>query len=134
MRLFLVTRCEKTVPVDARAAFSFTPIFVATLGTRCRHARPVLHDIVEDTGWTLEALRREGFPEDIVEAVASLTRQQDESYEAFIERAAQHPIARRVKLADLEDNMDTRRLKTLTKKDQSRLARYLKAWRRLKGF
>ena len=104
-----------------------------TMDTPAERMVAVLHDIVEDTGWTLEALRREGFPEDIVEAVACLTRQQDESYEAFIERAAQHPIARRVKLADLEDNMDVRRLETLTQKDQSRLARYLKAWRRLKG-
>ncbi len=104
-----------------------------TMDTPAERMVAVLHDIVEDTEWTLEALRREGFSEDIVEAVACLTRQQDESYEAFIERAAQHPIARRVKLADLADNMDVRRLETLTPKDQSRLARYLKAWRRLKG-
>ncbi len=104
-----------------------------TMDTPAERMVAVLHDIVEDTGWTLEALLREGFPEDIVEAVACLTRQQDESYEAFIERAAQHPLARRVKLADLEDNMDARRLETLTQKDQSRMARYLKAWRRLKG-
>ncbi len=104
-----------------------------TMDTPAERMVAVLHDIVEDTGWTLEALRREGFPEDIVEAVACLTRQQDESYEAFIERAAQHPLARRVKLADLEDNMDARRLETMTQQDQSRMARYLKAWRRLKG-
>jgi len=104
-----------------------------TMDTPAERMVAVLHDIVEDTGWTLEALLREGFPEDIVEAVACLTRQQDESYEAFIERAAQHPLARRVKLADLEDNMDARRLETLTQQDQSRMARYLKAWRRLKG-
>ena len=104
-----------------------------TMDTPAERAVAVLHNIVEDTEWTLEALRREGFSEGIVEAVAYLTRQQDESYEAFIERVAQHPIARRVKLAELEDNMDVRRLETLTKKDQSLLARYLKAWQRLKG-
>lgn len=92
----------------------------------------VLHDVVEDTGWTLEALRREGFSEAVVEAVDGLTRRAKESYEAFIDRAAGHPVARRVKLADLEDNMDIRRLGTLTKKDQARLLRYQKAWRRLK--
>lgn len=94
----------------------------------------LLHDVVEDTAWTLEALRREGFSEEIVAAVDCMTRQEDESYDAFIERAAQNPLARRVKLADLEDNMDVRRLDALTPEDQARLARYLKTWRRLKGF
>ena len=77
-------------------------------------------------------MRHEGFSEAVVEAVDSLTRRQGESYDAFIERAAHHPIARRVKLADLEDNMNIRRLNTLTDKDQARLVRYLKAWRSLK--
>ncbi len=103
-----------------------------TMGTAVEKIVAVLHDVVEDTGWTLEALLHEGFSEEVVEAVACVTRQEDESYEAFIERAAQHPIARRVKLADLEDNMDVRRIDSLTEKDQSRLVRYQKAWRRLK--
>ena len=92
----------------------------------------VLHDVVEDSAWTLEKLRMEGFPPEVLEAVDALTRYADETYEAFIERAAQHPLARRVKLADLEDNMDVRRLGTLTKRDVERLQRYQKAWRRLR--
>lgn len=104
-----------------------------TLDTPSEKIAAVLHDVVEDTEWTLEGLRREGFSEEVIDAVACLTKQGDESYEAFVERAAQHPIARRVKLADVEDNMDVRRLDTLTNKDQDRLARYLRAWRRLKG-
>ncbi len=47
--------------------------------------------------------------------------------------SASNPIAYRVKLADLEDNMDVRRLLTVEDKDRDRLAKYLKAWRRLKG-
>ena len=94
----------------------------------------VLHDIVEDTGWTLDMLRREGFSEVVIEAVDNLTRRPDESYEAFIERAARNPIARRVKLADLEDNMDVRRLGKMTEKDQARLARYQDAWRKLRDY
>jgi hypothetical protein len=91
----------------------------------------VLHDVVEDSEWTLDGLRYQGFPEVVVEAVARLTRHDGESYEAFIERAAQHPLARRVKLADLEDNMDVRRLGPLSKEDTTRLAKYQKAWRQL---
>lgn len=84
----------------------------------------VLHDVVEDTDVTLEDLRQAGYPASVVEAVDHLTRRAEESYEEFIRRAAAHPVARRVKLADLEDNMDLRRLGTVTEKDLERLARY----------
>ena len=88
----------------------------------------VLHDVVEDTGWTLEALHFEGFSDEVIEAVDGLTRREEETYAEFIERAAHHPVSRAVKLVDIEDNMDIRRLDTLTDKDKSRLVRYLKAW------
>ena len=92
----------------------------------------VLHDVVEDTRWTLETLRREGFSEVVIEGVDHMTRREGESYDAFVERAARHPLALRVKIADLEDNMDVRRLGPLTDKDRTRLARYQKAWHRLR--
>lgn len=91
----------------------------------------VLHDVVEDTGWTLDALRERGFPSEVVEAVDHLTRRGGESYDDFVTRAAAHPVARRVKVADLEDNMDVRRTGTLSESDVERLSRYLRAWRRL---
>ncbi|MBN1659339.1 MAG: HD domain-containing protein [Anaerolineae bacterium] len=93
-----------------------------------------LHDVVEDsTEWTLERLRGEGFSEEVVEAVDHLTRREGETYEAFVERAAGNPIARRVKLADLADNMDIRRLRVLGEKEVERLRRYHAAWRVLRG-
>ncbi|MET0399023.1 MAG: HD domain-containing protein [Longimicrobiaceae bacterium] len=91
----------------------------------------VLHDVVEDTDWTLDDLRAEGFPEEVVAAVDHLTRREGESYEEFVRRAAAHPVARRVKLADLEDNMDVRRMGTVTAEDADRLTRYHRAWRSL---
>jgi (p)ppGpp synthase/HD superfamily hydrolase len=93
----------------------------------------VLHDVVEDTPSTLAELRALGYPEEVVAAVDCLSRRPDETYEAFIARAAANPLARRVKLADLEDNMDLRRLTALTERDRERLQRYLKFWRQLKG-
>jgi (p)ppGpp synthase/HD superfamily hydrolase len=99
--------------------------------TGAERVAAVLHDVVEDTDWTLEALRERGFPADVVDAVDHLTRRDGEPYEAFVERAAAHPVARRVKIADLEDNMDVRRTGELGEKDVERLARYLRAWRRL---
>lgn len=91
----------------------------------------VLHDVVEDTDWTIERLRGEGFSESVVSAIDCLTRREDEGYEQFIERAAANPVARRVKLADLEDNMDIRRIRNLGKSTHDRLERYHAAWYRL---
>lgn len=87
----------------------------------------VLHDVVEDCGWTPDRLRLEGFPEAVVEAVDALSRRTGEDYEAFILRAAANPIARRVKLADLEDNCDPSRIAEPTEEDFGRLAKYRRA-------
>jgi len=92
----------------------------------------VLHDVVEDTPWTLEKLRAEGFSEDVLEAVACLTKRKGEDYADFIARAGVNPIARQVKLADLEDNMDLRRIPEPGEKDFKRLAKYRLSWETLK--
>jgi (p)ppGpp synthase/HD superfamily hydrolase len=92
----------------------------------------LLHDVVEDTPWTLERLRALGYPEGVLAALDALTRREGETYEAFIERLRPDPLARRVKLADLEDNMDVRRLTQVTPEDTERLARYRAAWARLR--
>lgn len=92
----------------------------------------VLHDIVEDTPWTFEALLAEGFPAHIVDALRCVTKlHDDEPYEAFIERVKSNPLAVAVKINDLTDNMDIRRLADITDKDVIRLRRYLKAYREL---
>ncbi len=91
----------------------------------------ILHDVVEDSDWTIEALRGRGFPEEILAAVDALTRRSEETYEEFVDRAAAQPLARRVKLADLEDNMDARRMRLVGSKEAERLNRYLAAWRKL---
>jgi (p)ppGpp synthase/HD superfamily hydrolase len=91
-------------------------------------AAAVLHDVVEDSPWTLEQLRAEGFGDDVVGAVDALTHRPDESYEDYLKRASRHAIARRVKLADLEDNLDLTRISQPTEQDLARLARYRWAW------
>ena len=88
----------------------------------------LLHDTIEDTDVTEEYLRQQGFPDDIVDAVMSVTRREGEDYEAFIRRAAANPIGRQVKIADLEDNMDIRRLPDISDHDVVRLRKYLQAW------
>ncbi len=105
---------------------------MARLTTETERVVALLHDVVEDTPYTLERLRELGYGEDVLEALARLTRRADEDYAAFIERVRPHPLARRVKLADLEDNMDVRRLLAVTPRDAERLARYRAAWSRLR--
>jgi len=95
----------------------------------------ILHDVVEDHAdvWPVPWLREAGFPLTILEALEGVTRREGEGYEAFVERAAANPIALRVKLADLEDNLDVRRLTEITEKDRVRLNRHLVAYRRLRS-
>lgn len=93
----------------------------------------VLHDVVEDSAYTLDDLRQMGYSEQIVAAIDHLSRRENEAYEELVKRAAAHPLARTVKLADLEDNMDIRRYAALDEKILGHLARYHRAWRKLKG-
>lgn len=88
----------------------------------------VLHDVCEDCpGWTFERLRDEGFPDHIIEALRSVTKRDGEDYESFVRRAAENPIGRRVKLADLEDNCDLSRIAAPTQRDLDRIAKYRRA-------
>ena len=94
----------------------------------------VLHDVVEDTVWTFEQLEAEGFSADIIEALRCLTKQSaSEPYDKFIARIKCNPLAVAVKINDLSDNMDIRRLPYLSDKDVKRLKRYLKAYKQLMG-
>ena len=93
----------------------------------------VLHDLVEDTGWTLDDLRREGFAEAVVAAVAVDARGLAESYDDFVRRAARQPLGPRVKLADLADNLDLSRIAAPTARDHARLERYRRAVALIEG-
>ena len=88
----------------------------------------LLHDTIEDTDVTADYLREEGFTEEIVEAVLAVTHSEGEEYDDYVRRAAQNELGRMVKRADLEDNMDIRRLPELTDRDVERLRKYLRAW------
>jgi GTP diphosphokinase / guanosine-3',5'-bis(diphosphate) 3'-diphosphatase len=84
----------------------------------------VLHDVVEDTSVTLEDLLSEGFSQDIVDAVEALTKREGESRLEAAARVTQNKIALVVKLADVNDNMDLKRIPNLTEKDFMRLKEY----------
>jgi (p)ppGpp synthase/HD superfamily hydrolase len=90
----------------------------------------LLHDVVEDTDYSLKDLRKAGCPEDVLAAVDHLTRREEETYEQFVERALSDPLARKVKIKDLEDNMNLLRYSELDDKALGRLAKYHRAWKR----
>ena len=92
----------------------------------------VLHDVIEDTPIDDKELARLGYSPHIIEAVLAVTRREGESYEDFVARAALNPIARQVKIADLEDNMDLSRIANPTPKDFARLEKYKRAMAFLK--
>lgn len=83
-----------------------------------------LHDVVEDTDrWTLDALREDGFPEVVIEIVDAVTKRPGESYADAVGRAACHPLARRVKAADVADNSDEARLVEVQRIDPDQAAK-----------
>jgi (p)ppGpp synthase/HD superfamily hydrolase len=94
----------------------------------------ILHDVVEDSGWTFDALEAEGFSKEVLDALKCVTKKsENENYDDFIERVKKNPLAVAVKINDLTDNMDIRRLPYLSDKDVKRLKKYLKAYKKLTG-
>ncbi len=91
----------------------------------------VLHDVVEDSEWTLAQLAAEGFPAAAITALDCLTRRPEESYDEFIDRVLTDPLATQVKRYDLEDNMTLTRLSALTDRDLERLQRYHRAYQKI---
>ena len=91
----------------------------------------VLHDTIEDTDYTIEKLREKGYSEQVLKAIDCLTKRDGEDYDKYLNRSMSNPIAQKVKIADLEDNMDIRRFDVLKEEDLKRLNKYLRAWKRL---
>ena len=84
----------------------------------------ILHDIIEDTDITEDYLLKIGLSKRIVDAVVALTRSEDIDYQEYIKNLSSNPLAKEVKLADLEHNMDLKRLPTLEEKDLERNRKY----------
>lgn len=85
-----------------------------------------MHDVLEDTSITIEDLANEGFSETIIQAIVAITKKKNESYEEYVQKIAENPLARKVKIADLKHNSDLTRLKKITEKDIARVEKYQK--------
>ena len=108
----------------------------------------ILHDVVEDcAGWSWERLEAEGFSEEIIQALKSVSKTPEEEaeyqslpedqrldhYLRFIERAKANEIGRQVKAADIKDNLDISRITDIFQRDVERLKRYKLAMNALGG-
>lgn len=85
----------------------------------------LLHDVIEDTNYTIDDLKF--LSEEQKEALLLLTYDENMPYMEYIEAVKKNKIASRVKLADLEQNMNLKRLKTISNKDLKRLEKYKRA-------
>ncbi len=87
----------------------------------------LLHDVVEDTDMTFEALAREGFGEDIIGALKLLTHDSETPYFDYVRKIKRNPLAASVKLADLRHNSTRSRMNVITDWDEKRYRKYEEA-------
>jgi len=125
----IAVQAHKGVKDKAGNAYILHPIAIMnSLETEEEKIVGILHDVVEDSAWTFEKLKEEGFSDRIISGVRSVTKaSEDLDYFAFINRAKANDIGRKVKIADLNHNLDVTRLKELTHQDLLRINKYLKA-------
>jgi len=87
----------------------------------------VMHDVIEDSDFTYEDLKKLGFSTEVIAAIDCLTRRENEDYENFILRASQNILAKKIKIEDIKDNLDLTRLNNITKTDLQRIEKYHRA-------
>lgn len=94
----------------------------------------VLHDTVEDSDWTFDMLRDEGFGNDVIYPLELLTKEEPERpltdeeklvrYDLYLQRLSVNACARAVKKADLFDNLDLTGLDNPSKKKIVNIEKY----------
>ena len=87
----------------------------------------LLHDVVEDTPLTLEDLSERGFPPEEIEALKLLTHDDSVPYREYVEKIAENPTAKKVKIADLRHNSDLTRFDFVDEKTRERCKKYQQA-------
>lgn len=126
--LLIAIKAHKNQFDKSGADYINHPVFVAlNVATEDEKIVALLHDVLEDSDFTVEMLKAEGIPDYIIEAVLILTRNEDENYMDYIKRVAKNPLSKNVKIADLIHNMDISRIVKPNNADLKRLKKYKKA-------
>lgn len=92
----------------------------------------ILHDVVEDSDISIEVLKTLGFSNEIINAINCLSKRSNEDYSDFIQRILENPLATKIKIEDIKDNLDITHLKEITEKDLNRIKKYHDALNLLK--
>lgn len=93
----------------------------------------LLHDVVEDTPYTLRDLENAGFGKEVIDAIALLTHGDEVDYMDYVRKIKENPIAKAVKIQDLRHNSDLSRLDVVDEKALARKAKYSEALALLEG-
>ena len=124
----LAIRAHKGQKDKAGAPYIFHPLRVMLrMESETEKIIAILHDVIEDSKFTIQDLQDAGYSEEILEVIDYLTRRDGEEYDLFIERIKGNPLARKVKTADLEDNVDMGRIRDPNEKDVNRVKKYQEA-------
>ena len=108
--------------------YVFHPIHLAeSMNDECSTIAALLHDVVEDTDISIDQLREDGYPEEVLEAIQLLTHKKGEPYMPYVRNLMHNPIARAVKMADLRHNGDLTRLDVVDEKALKRVDKYKEA-------
>ncbi len=126
--ILLATEAHRDLKDKAGAPYILHPLRVMlNMKTKDERIVAVLHDVVEDTKYTLEDFRKAGYSQKVLGSLDYLTKRDGEEYEKFIERVKHDPLARKVKIADLKDNLDLSRIKDPNRRDFKRIEKYRRA-------
>lgn len=87
----------------------------------------LLHDVVEDSDYTLEDLKEMGYPASIIDALRLMTHDPSVPYMEYVKAISTNPIASKVKMADLQHNSDLTRLDKIDAKALARVEKYAAA-------
>ena len=124
----LAAEAHRSQKDKAKAPYILHPLRVMLrMETETDRIVAVLHDVVEDSEVTVSDLKRAGYSEEILEAIKYLTSSKEEEYEQFIERVKGNTLAVKIKIADLEDNLNFERIKEPNEDDMRRYEKYRRA-------
>ena len=121
----IMYKCHKDQFDKSGAPYVFHPWHVAEqMKDADSTVVALLHDTVEDTNMTFKELKEYGFNERIMCALKLLTHEKNIDYYEYIKKVGNNPLARTVKIADLEHNMEIDRLNNIKKEDIDRIEKY----------
>ncbi len=128
----LATKAHRGRKDKAFAPYILHPLRVMLrMKTKDERIVALLHDVVEDTKYTLKDLGKAGYSQKILRSLDYLTKRDGEEYDQFIKRVKHNPLARKVKIADLKDNLDLKRIKKPKQRDFMRIEKYRRALKEL---